>query len=182
MLYLLLANGFEEIEALGTVDFLRRCGIEVKMTSITGTRMVTGAHNIPVMADGIMRRGTIESSDGVILPGGMPGAETLRASTVIRRALKLLDATDKLIAAICAAPMVLGDCGLLTKRSATCYPGFEGWLQGATILKNANVVEDGNIITANGPSAMIPFATAIARRFVSDEKIEAVKRAMLFGE
>ena len=179
MLYLLLTNGFEEIEALGTVDFLRRCGLDVRMASVTGTRMVTGAHGIPVMADCLIRLGDIEASDGIILPGGMPGAETLRTNTVVRRMVEKMNAGGKLVAAICAAPMVLGDCGLLKSRSATCYPGFEDWLHGAIVPEGIDVVEDGNIITSRGPGLTIPFAAAIACRFVDNEEVEAVKRGML---
>ncbi|MBQ7635442.1 MAG: DJ-1/PfpI family protein [Bacteroidaceae bacterium] len=181
MLYILLANGFEEIEALATVDFLRRSGVDVRMASVTGTRMVTGAHAIPVMADCLMRRAEIEQSDGVILPGGMPGAETLRTNAVVRRIVETLAAADKLVAAICAAPMVLGDCGLLKGRRAVCYPGFEPWLKGAEVPEGEVVVEDGPFITSKGPGTALPFAEAIARRFVSAEQVEAVKNGMLLG-
>ncbi|MBP3228687.1 MAG: DJ-1/PfpI family protein [Bacteroidaceae bacterium] len=177
MLYILLANGFEEIEALGTVDFLRRCGLEVKMASVIGARMVTGAHGIPVMADCLVRRNDIEAGDGVILPGGMPGAETLRKNPTVRRIVETCNASGRLVAAICAAPMVLGASGILHGREATCYPGFETWLRGADYMPH-DVVECENIITAKGPGLTIPFAAAIARRFVTAEVVDNVKEAM----
>ncbi len=179
MLYLLLAHGFEEIEALGTVDFLRRCNIDVKMASIVGTREVTGAHGISVMTDCMLRKGDIEQSDGVILPGGMPGAESLRTNAIVRRLVATMNAKGKLVAAICAAPMVLGDIGILNERRAVCYPGFEEWLKGAEVPHVLPVVEDGNIITAKGPGITIPFASAIASRFVDEATVDAVKQGML---
>ncbi len=180
MLYLLLANGFEEVEALGTVDFLRRCGLNVLMGSITGRRMVTGTHQIPVMADCLLRHSNIGNSDGIILPGGMPGAENLRKNNTVERSVRTLFDTNKLVAAICAAPMVLGHCGILNGRNATCYPGFETWLHGANVCKEQNVVEDGNIITARGPAFTFQFAAAIARRFVNEDVVNQVTQGMLF--
>lgn len=179
MLHLFLAEGFEEIEALATLDILRRCGIEVVTVSITGKRLIHGAHDIPIMADSLFRRSAIENSDGIILPGGMPGARNLMVYDGLRKALVAHDKQGKLIAAICAAPMILGRTGLLAGRCATCYPGFEQYLENAELSLDA-VVEDGNIITGKGPAAAVEFAFTIARHYVDEEVIGKVRNSMLF--
>lgn len=179
MIHLFLADGFEEIEALATLDILRRCGLEVTTIGCYGTRTVTGAHNIPVMTDAVFRASLLAESDALILPGGMPGALNLLNHEGLRKALYTHNEQGTLIAAICAAPMVLGQHGLLKGRKATCYPGFENKLEGADV-QNCYVVEDGNIITGQGPAAAVEFAFAIAARFVSKETIDEVKAGMLF--
>lgn len=178
MLHLFLANGFEEIEALATLDILRRLGLEVETVSITGTRLIRGAHGIPVMVDTLYRKGTLTSSDGFILPGGMPGAKNLMASESLKRAIQAHHREGKLIAAICAAPIVLANAGILEGRKVTCYPGFEEQLTGA-VVKNDMVVVDGNLITGKGPGAAMPFAFAIANKFLRKQKIDKVKFDML---
>ncbi len=177
MLYVIIAEGFEEIEALTTVDILRRLNLEVRTVSINGARQVIGAHGIRVMVDQLLRINEFQYAQAIILPGGMPGAENIGNSTVIHRLLKAVNDKGTLIAAICAAPMVLGACGILKGKRATCYPGFEDKLTGATTCTDM-VVEDGNIITAKGPGASAEFAFAIARRFVSEAEIEQVRRGM----
>lgn len=179
MLHIFLADGFEEIEALATVDILRRCGIDVQMVSTTGKRLITGAHGIPVMSDALLRRSEYADCDGIILPGGMPGAKNLLQSEALRKALLSHAAERKLIAAICAAPIVLGLNGLLKGRRATCYPGFEEDLREAECTGRP-VEEDGNIITAYGPAAARDFAAAIARRFVPDETVDRVLHDMMY--
>ncbi|MGN0086825.1 MAG: DJ-1 family glyoxalase III [Alloprevotella sp.] len=178
MLHLFLANGFEEIEAITTLDILRRCGLEVNTVSVTGARLITGAHGIPIMADSIFRKNIIEHSNGLILPGGMPGARNLSLHDGLRKALLVHVQRGTLLAAICAAPLILGKYGLLDGKRATCYPGFESNLKGAIITENL-VEEDGNIITGRGPAAAADFAFAIARRFVSLDKVTEVKMGML---
>lgn len=181
MLYILLAHGFEEIEALGTADFLRRCGLEVKIASVEGVRSVTGSHGVTVLTDCLLRQSNVMQSQGLILPGGMPGADKLKNTVMVKKALVSMAKKNKLIAAICAAPMALGALGLLKGVKATCYPGFEPHLEGA-VIEDALVVEDANFITAKGPGATIDFAAAIARRFVSEEIVEGIKRGMIIGE
>ena len=178
MLHVFLANGFEEIEALATVDVLRRVGLEVQTVSITETRTVRGAHGIPVQVDALLRRNSLLSSDGFILPGGMPGAKNLMACEALKRAIIAHHQSGKLIAAICAAPIVLANAGILMDKKVTCYPGFEEQLKGA-IVKNDMVVTDGNIITGKGPGAVLPFAFAIAKQFVRKPVIDKVKYGML---
>ena len=179
MIHIFLADGFEEIEALATVDVLRRCGLTVTMVSATGTRLIHGAHQIPVMADSVFRKNELVDSEALILPGGMPGAKNLLDHEGLRKLLVAHNEEKRLIAAICAAPMVLGQHGLLQGRRATCYPGFENQLTGATVLSDY-VVEDGNIITGKGPAAAVDFACAIAARFVSAARVEEVRKGMLF--
>lgn len=178
MLHIFIAEGFEEIEAFTTIDILRRCGLEVTLVSITGTRLIRGAHGIPVMVDTVFRRGELLKSMGLILPGGMPGAKNLGLHDGLGKLLHYDAPMRTLIAAICAAPKVLSKHGLLRGRRATCYPGFESELEGA-ICTNEMVVEDDNFITARGPAAATDFAFAIAARFVDNATLARVKAEML---
>ena len=123
MIHVLLATGYEEIEAVTTIDILRRCGLPVQTCSVTGTRLIHGAHNLPVMADALFRKSTIKEGDCIVLPGGMPGTNNLWASESLKKALVALNEKGILIAAICAAPMILGKLGILNGKNATCYPG-----------------------------------------------------------
>lgn len=179
MIHLFLADGFEEIEALATLDILRRCGLTVNTISITKTRTVMGAHNIPVFADEIFRESDYAESEALVLPGGMPGAKNLLDHFGLRKVLLAQNARGGLVAAICAAPMVLGQHGLLQGCKATCYPGFEDKLTGAEVCEEY-VVEDDNIITGRGPAAAVEFGFAIASRFVSPQRVAEVRSGMLF--
>ncbi len=151
MVYVLFADGFEEVEALTPIDILIRGGVEVKKISVTGRRTVTGSHGIAVVTDGTPEE-IGEDCELLFLPGGMPGAANLDAcgfmTPLCRR---VLDAGGR-IAAICAAPMILGKRGLLEGKRATAYPGFEKFLTGAA-LSEAPVVTDGAITTAVGMGA-----------------------------
>ena len=178
MIHVLLATGYEEIEAVTTIDILRRCGLPVQTCSVTGTRLIHGAHNLPVMADALFRKSTIEEGDCIVLPGGMPGTNNLWASESLKKALVALNEKGILIAAICAAPMILGKLGILNGKNATCYSGFEEHLLGASVSSNL-VVEDGNIITGRGPGAAAEFAFAIARRYLSAHDVEQVLLGMI---
>lgn len=178
MLHLFLAEGFEEIEALTTLDILRRCGLDVQTVSITGKRLIRGAHGIPVMVDCLFRYSGVADSECIILPGGMPGAKNLMAYDGLKKALVNHDRRGKLLAAICAAPIVLGQINILSGKRATCYPGFEEYLNGA-FISTEMVEEDENVITGKGPAAAVPFAFTIARHFVSDDVIKKVQDDML---
>ncbi len=178
MLHVILADGFEETEAFTTVDILRRCGLPVQIVSITGKRLICGAHGISTMADNIFRHSGVTGSEGIILPGGMPGAENLLAFEGLRKALVAQNLRHRLIAAICAAPMVLGRLNILEGRRATCYPGFEEHLKNA-LITSAMVEVDGNIITARGPAAVTDFAFVIAARFVPPSVTAGVRHDML---
>lgn len=178
MIYLVLAEGFEEIEAICVLDILRRAKLEVKSVSLTSTRTVTGAHGIAITADAAYRRQEVEAADMLVLPGGMPGSKHLMAHEGLRKCLLKHKSMDKPYAAICAAPMVLGRHGLLHGKRATCYPGFEGELYGATLV-NAPVVVDGKAITAQGPAAAPEFALAIVAHYLGQDKADEIRTAML---
>ncbi|MDE7442542.1 MAG: DJ-1/PfpI family protein [Muribaculaceae bacterium] len=180
--YLFLAPGFEEIEALATVDVLRRSGMEVITVAVGVAGPVVGAHGIPVVADTSVDQLPDElEAEWLIAPGGMPGASNLAACDKLCAMLKAQSARGGHIAAICAAPaVVLAPLGLLEGRNATCYPGFENQCedQGA-VMKAVRVVVDGNIITGNGPSSAIPFALAIAEKSMGKEVADSVAAGML---
>lgn len=160
MVALLLADGFEEIEALTPVDILRRGGIEVVTYSVNGDLCVCGAHNIMVDADDIIENADYDSVEAVILPGGMPGADNLENSKDVQDLLEHVSKNGKLMCAICAAPKVLGKFGYLDGKKATCFPGFEGELMGAFIT-GERVVVDGNVITSKGMGTAMDFSLAI---------------------
>lgn len=179
MLYLFLAEGFEEVEAIATLDVLRRAGVEVKTVGITGTP-VTGSHGVSVTPDLTSEEAVpAKSLEGIILPGGMPGTKNLEASERVRELLQFAFDRGLLIAAICAAPSVLGHLGYLQGKQATCFPGFEPELIGATPTQQS-VTEDGNIITGKGAGAAHLFGEAIAARFVGAEAAHDVLTNMQY--
>lgn len=182
MIYLFLADGFEDIEAIGTIDILRRCGLQVQSLSVTGKRVVTSARGTIVKADSLFRKNHLVHCDALVLPGGLKGAETMNKNTVLRMAISQQAHEGTLIAAICAAPMVLGTVGVLKGRHATIYPGMENEIEGAIVHRDAYVVEHDNIITAAGPAATSMFALSIARRLVSNpEIVDQVANDMLYA-
>ncbi len=176
MLYILLANGFEEIEALATVDVLRRANLAVTTVGVGNTQIV-GAHSITVTADISQEELYLEDADAVVLPGGLPGTVHLEQSEVVQNALAYAAENRLLIAAICAAPSILGHKGLLKGKCATCYPGFEKELIGATVKKEA-VVADGNIITGKGAGVAVDFGLEIVKALVSPQQANSLKEAM----
>lgn len=155
--YLFLANGFEEVEALTVVDLLRRAGMECQTVSVTKEITVTSSHNILVHADRLFEDGVLDNADMLVLPGGMPGTKNLLAHEGLKELLCAYAAKEKYLAAICAAPSVLGAHGLLKGKKATCYPGFEEKLDGAVCCAD-NVVSDGKTITSRGLGTAIEFA------------------------
>lgn len=160
MIYLFLAEGFEEIEALTPVDLLRRAGKTVVTVGVTG-KTVKGAHGIPVTADITADEAVMSDEvEMVVLPGGMPGTINLNESDAVRQAVTYMHERQRPIAAICAAPTVFGGMGLLKNRVATCYPGMESGLEGARVSHDA-VCRDGHIITSRGVGTAIPFALAL---------------------
>lgn len=182
MIYLFLADGFEDIEAIGTIDILRRCGLQVQSLSVTGKRVVTSARGTIVKADSLFRKNHLVHCDALVLPGGLKGAETMNKNTVLRMAISQQAHEGTLIAAICAAPMVLGTVGILKGRHATIYPGMENEIEGAIVHRDAYVVEHDNVITAAGPAATSMFALSIARRLVSNpEIVDQVANDMLYA-
>jgi 4-methyl-5(b-hydroxyethyl)-thiazole monophosphate biosynthesis len=173
-----LADGFEEIEAISIIDVLRRADLDVVVVSVTGEDEVTGAHHIKVMADILFEKVNYDEIYMIVLPGGMPGAANLDAHTGLRHQIKKFVAENKQLAAICAAPLVFGNLGILEGKRAVCYPGFEDYLKGAEVLK-VPVAEAGNIITGRGPGVAIQFALKIVERAVSVEKAEKLMQQML---
>ena len=176
MFYLFLADGFEEIEALTTVDILRRAGIKILTVGI-GKKNIKGAHGIIVTADITEEETDINFISGVILPGGMPGTINLEHSQTVRRVVNCAVEKGLYIAAICAAPSVLGKMGVLEGRKAVCYPGFENELKGAIVVDDS-VVADGNIITGKGAGAALEFALLIVEIVCSKEKAEEVRNSI----
>lgn len=175
--YAFLADGFEEIEALTAVDTLRRAGLNVEIVSVTLDEIVIGAHDVSLLCDRNFENCDFSDAGLLLLPGGMPGAGTLDKHEGLRKLILNFAEKNKPIAAICAAPMVLGKLGLLKGRKATCYPGFESYLAGAECVDEL-VVCDGNIITAMGPGASMEFSLAIVELLVGKEKVDELVKAM----
>lgn len=183
MFYCFLAEGFEEIEAITTVDMLRRAGVDIKTVAVTDeiTLTVTGAHNIPVVADCHIDEVTTDELCGVFLPGGMPGTTNLDEDSRVRELVSFCADNDKYIFAICAAPSVLGHMGLLNDKKATCYPGFESELEGA-VCCNAPCVQDNKIITGKGPGATVDFASVIITELCSEDTAKNLRASMQCNE
>lgn len=181
MIYMFLAEGFEEIEALCPLDLMRRAGLSVTTVGVGG-EYITGAHAITVRADVTDRDFYAHSAQNetemVFLPGGMPGTLNLGASEVVTDAIRSAAEDKKYIAAICAAPSILGKMGLLLGKEAICYPGFEAQLEGAEI-SDKRVVLDGNILTAAGMGAALDMGIEIVRIFCGDEKANALRSAVI---
>ena len=177
--YEFLANGFEDIEALGPVDVLRRGGLDVKTVSLSGDLMVSSAHGVQVKADMLFEDVNFDDADLLLIPGGMPGAKNIDEHDGVRRALVAHAANEKLIGAICAGPMVLGHLGLLRGKKATCYPGFEDQLDGAVYTGDPFTI-DGNIITGKGPGATLAYAYALLDQFKGERVVEEMKNGMMY--
>ena len=172
-----LAPGFEETEALTVVDILRRAGIEVVLAGLQ-PGSVEGAHHISVIPDTAIDAVTAGDFDMIVLPGGQPGSDNLNADPRIHALLAEFAATEKLIGAICAAPIVLAAAGLLTGKKATCYPSYADRLHGG-IYEESPVVSDGTIITSRGPGTAVKFGIEIAARLAGRQAADAVAKAML---
>ncbi len=177
MIAVLLADGFEEIEALTPVDMLRRAGLEVVTVGIT-SKIAVGSHGISVICDRLPEEVDLDGVSTVILPGGMPGSLNLDASPFTDKILRSVAARGGRIAAICAAPLVLGRRGLLRGKRATCYPGFENELSGA-LVTGESVVTDGNITTAKGMGVALEFSKELISLLVSKEKAEELSSAVM---
>ena len=177
-IFVFLADGFEEIEALTPVDILRRAGLSVKTVSVMDEQVVAGAHGVPVMADMMFDEVNAEDAEMILLPGGLPGATNLDAHQGLSQMILDFAKEEKPLAAICAAPLVFGNRGLLEGKKATCYPGFETYLKGAQYT--ADLVEkDGNFITGKGPGAAMEFAFAIVEKYCGMDKVNELKQGMM---
>ena len=177
--FVFLATGFEETEAIGTVDVLRRAGIQAATVSITGSKLVTGSHQVTIEADYLLEEAPLANAAALILPGGLPGATNLNACVPLKEALLQQYRDGGIVAAICAAPLVLGGLGLLKGRKATCYPGFEKYLTGAELHVDEPVVVDGNVITGRGPGLTFQFALKLVELIAGKEISDAVAHQML---
>lgn len=178
MVYVALANGFEEVEALTPVDLLRRAGVEVCLLGVTG-HVVTGARGIRVETDASIDEADWNAADMLILPGGMPGTTNLYADKRVTGAVRTLYDAGKYVAAICAAPsIILGGMGLLQGRKATCYPGMEDGMKGAEPLKK-NCVVDGNIITGCGVGGALDFSCALVAALCGAEKAAEIAKSVV---
>ncbi|MDR2475172.1 MAG: DJ-1/PfpI family protein [Bacteroidales bacterium] len=163
-IYLFLATGFEETEAVAAIDVMRRGNLNVRTVSVTGNYLVSGTHDIPVKADLLFEDADFTNAAMLVLPGGRLGTENLNAHEALKQLLSDFDRQNRPLAAICAAPTVLGGLGILNGRKAVCYPGCESKL-GKAIYTNAPVVVDGHIITGKGPAFAIEFGLAIVDFF-----------------
>ena len=177
MVYIFLAEGFEEIEAITTQDILLRAGIEAKTVGI-GTKYIEGSHGIKVECDMCEKRASTDDDiTAIVLPGGMPGTTNLKESEVVNHFIDFANDNKVLIAAICAAPSVLGSKELLKNKQATCYPGFEKELIDAKLSEKSVCVDD-NVITAKGPGVTIDFALEIVKYLVDEKTAIDIKESM----
>ncbi len=176
--YIFFADGLEEIEGLTVVDMMRRVGIDISIVSMNDTLKVTGSHKIVMEADMLLKDVDVSAGDMFVLPGGLPGTTHLAESRELAEILKNAYAAGKYVAAICAAPSVLGGLGLLDGKKATCYPGFEGKLTGAHCLTD-NVVTDKNIITSRGMGTAIEFSARLIALLKDEKTADELKKSIM---
>lgn len=180
-IFVLIAEGFEEVEALTPLDLLRRVGINALLVSCSDRLAVRGAHGIKMVCDTLidnLEDEDVEEAFGVILPGGLPGAENLRDSEGVKYILRDMMAARKMVAAICAAPIALKAADVIEGRRITSYPGFEDQLAGAKYI-DENVVIDGNLITSRGPALAMDFSLAIVEHLCGTEKRHSLAKELL---
>ncbi len=171
--FIFLATGFEETEAITPIDILRRAEIEVKIVSVTSQKEVTGAHDITIVADSLFEDTDFSAGEMLILPGGMPGTRNLNEHAELKKLISSYHAAGKYISAICAAPMVLGEMGLLKGEKAISYPGFEKHLHGATLTEE-RVAISNQFITAKGPGVAVEFALEIVKTLKGKSVAETI--------
>lgn len=179
---MLISDGFEDIEAMGTADILRRCGVKVEICSATENRQVTSARNITVICDSVLGDRKIDACgwDGVILPGGQPNADTLRDNAAVVECVRKFYREGKLCCAICAAPIVLERAGLIEGKQVTSYPHCL-LDENKCIFTGASVAVDGNLITGRGPGVTCDFAFKICEVLGLADKAAKVREAMMFA-
>ena len=175
----LVAEGTEEIEALTVVDLARRAGIEVEVVSIYDEPVVKGSHNIALVADKVISEADWDNAKMIVIPGGMPGTLNIKACDTAMKQINHFNEQGKMLAAICAAPSILGEAGLLNGKKAVCYPGFEDKLMGAEVVYET-VVADGNIITSRGLGTAIDFAAMIINRILGDNIAKDVLKQIIY--
>jgi len=178
--FLFLADGFEEIEGLTVVDVLRRGDVDITTVSVTGKPEINGSHGIKVMADILFENADFSEGDMAVLPGGLRGTAALIEHSGVAGVIKEYYEAGKYVAAICAAPTVLGKYGILTGKRATCYPGKEEQLFAGEYVSDEKVVRDGKVITSRGMGTSLDFALALLKELAGEERMEKVGRAVLF--
>ena len=178
MVYLLLGTGFEETEAVAPLDLLRRAGVEVLTVGVTG-KTVYGSHNIGIEADITIDQMDLTNLEMIILPGGLGGVASARASQPALDALKFAWENGKFVAAICAGPTVLADLGITDGKDATCYPGCEGGMGNAKLIPDAASVRDGKLITGTSAGCAIPFGLALVEALKGKETADAIARQIV---
>lgn len=177
MIYVFLAEGFEEMEAIAPIDLLRRAGCDVRIVAVGESLVVKGAHGIAVTADLSERDVTTDGLQAVVLPGGMPGTLNLEASQTVQDMIGYAYENDLVLGAICAAPSVFGHRGFLNGKRAVCYPGFEKDLHGAVVEKSS-VVTDGRIITAKGAGVADQFGLALVAALVDESTANSLREGI----
>ncbi len=175
-IFLFLITGFEEIEAIATVDILRRAGLDVKTVSLTGEKTVAGAHGIPVTADLIFEEVSFATAELLIVPGGTIAYYTHEE---LKKEIRAFYDGGGKVAAICAAPAVLGSIGILRGKKATCYPNYEEYLEGAILHTDQPVVVDGNVVTGRGPGLTIDFALTLVDVLLGKAKRDEIAGQLL---
>ena len=178
MVYVLLGTGFEEVEAIAPVDLMRRAGIEVQTVGITG-KTVAGSHKIPVEADILPENMDLESMDMIVLPGGLGGVASARASQAALDALRWGWEHDRFVAAICAGPTVLAGLGIPDGKKATCFPGCEGQMGKADMVPGVAALRDGKLITGTSAGCAIPFALELIKALKGSEAADKVAKQIV---
>lgn len=178
MVAIFLADGFEMIEALTPCDILRRAGLDVKLVSVTDSYTITSTHKVEIKADLLLKDVKNTAFEMMILPGGMPGAENLYNCDTLLGMILAHAEKGRPVGAICAAPFILGRLGLLARKKATCYPGFEKDLSYAFVTPGG-VVRDGNILTAKGMGVSLAFSLAAVSMLCGDDKANAIAASVM---
>ena len=176
-----IAEGFEEIEAISIIDVLRRAGIETIVVSVTGQKEVIGSHGISIIADILFEDVNYNNIKMIVLPVGMPGAANLKSHEGLSRQILSFNESQKPLGAICAAPLVFGNLGILQNRKATCYPGFENQLKGADVTGNAVEISD-YIITGKGAGVAIQFALSIVEMLKGKPVADQLAEKLIYSE
>lgn len=178
MIYMLLGTGFEETEAIAPLDLLRRAGLNVMTVGVNG-KIVYGSHNIGIEADIELHEMDLTDLEMIILPGGLGGVTSVRASAEAMNALRFAWDNDKFVAAICAGPTVLADLGITSGKRTTCFPGCEGGMGDAVIIPGAAAVTDGRLITGTSAGCAIPFGLELIKALKGEAEAEAIKKQIV---
>ena len=178
MVYMLLGTGFEETEAIAPLDLLRRAGIDVLTVGVNG-KVIYGGHNIGIEADILLSQMDLTDLDMIILPGGLGGVTSVRASEEAMNALKFAWDNGKFVAAICAGPTVLADLGITSGKQATCYPGCEDGMGDAIMIADAAAVRDGRLITGTSAGCAVAFGLELIKALKGEQEAERIKNQIV---